>query len=92
MFPIGKDPKAGKVLWENNINIKNNNKMETLTYQMRYAVLHIARRNKKKAKSRIQSFLQIAYKTLQEDELEEFIRDVVVLKKDIIHLLEVDKS
>lgn len=57
--------------------------METLTYQMRYAVLQIAGSNKQKAISSIQSFLQTAYNTLQKDELQEFLRDVVVLKNDV---------
>lgn len=60
--------------------------METLTYQMRCTVLNIARGDKQKSKSMVQNFLQIGYKTLQGDELEEFLRDVVVLKNDVEQL------
>lgn len=53
---------------------------------MRCSVLKIARRDKQKAKNRMQSFLQTAYSTLQGDELEEFIRDAVVLEIDVEQL------
>lgn len=60
--------------------------MQTLTYHMRCSVLTIARRDKKKAKNRMQNFLQTAYNTLQGDELDEFIRDTVVLEIDVEQL------
>lgn len=60
--------------------------MESLIYDMRYSVLTIARGDKQKAKKSLQSFLQRAYATLQGDELEEFLRDIVVLEQDIEHV------
>lgn len=61
--------------------------MESLIYDMRYTVLTIARGDKQKAKRNLQSFLQKAYTTLQGDELEEFLRDVMVLEQDIEQLV-----
>ncbi len=60
--------------------------MQTLTYHMRCAVLNLARYNKRKARNSIQNYVHIAHNTLQGDELEEFLRDVVVLEHDVEHL------
>jgi hypothetical protein len=60
--------------------------MESLIYDMRCSVLTIARGDKQKAKRNLQRFLQRAQSTLQGDELEEFLRDVMVLEQDIKYL------
>lgn len=60
--------------------------MESLIYHMRCSVIGIARGDKQKAKSSLQSYIQTAYHTLQGDELEEFLRDVKVLEQDIKYL------
>ncbi len=60
--------------------------MEALNFQMRNTVLSLARGNKRRARNRIQSFLQTAYHTLPKEELEEFLRDVAVLEQDIEYL------
>ena len=57
--------------------------MERLNYEMRCSVLNLAKADKMKAISQIQYYVKAAYSTLQGDELEEFLRDVVVLENDI---------
>lgn len=60
--------------------------MVNLIYDMRCSVLSLARGDKQKAKNSIQIFVQTAHNTLQEDELQEFLRDAMVLEQDIDQL------